>query len=109
MDGPVLRKDLLDLRHGSQVMQLPEIEMICPQPLQAVIENPQRAVTAAICCFRGEEDLIASPTQRGTIIVHTRCICRCRVTVVHPTVERSFDDASSLCHVSVRTQNPFAA
>src|SRR5579859_5566696 len=50
-------------------MQLPEIEMIGPKPKEAIVEQPKRAVAAAVVGLRGQKNLLASLSQGRAVVV----------------------------------------
>ena len=50
-ESSIASEDLIQIRLGAEVMQLPEVEIIRSQPYKAVIEKPKGAVVAAVMSF----------------------------------------------------------
>ena len=102
-------EDQLQVVGGSQVVQLPKVEMVGTQPLEALVEQPERAVAGAVMGLGGEEDLAATLAQCGAIVVEAAGIGRSRVAVGHALIERTVDDGDGLGHAAVGAQHTFTA
>src|SRR5262249_7779494 len=55
LDRPSRAEDLIHFLERAQVMKLPQVEVIGPQPLQAVVEQLKRCVARARVRLRSEE------------------------------------------------------
>jgi hypothetical protein len=77
-------------------MDLPEVEMIGVEALQAVLQQAQRAVAAAIVGLARQERLGAPRLENLAEVVLARPVQRRRVAIVHPEVEGAMDDPHRL-------------
>ncbi len=62
-------EDHLEVARSSQIVQLPQVEVVGAQPLEAFIEKPERAIAGAVVGLGGKEDLAAALAQGGTVVV----------------------------------------
>ena len=95
--------------HGPQVVQLPEVEVVGPQPPQALVEQPERAVAGAVVGLGGEEDLAAALAEGGPVVVEAGGVGRRGVAVVDPLVEGAVDHLDGLRRAAVGAQDALAA
>ncbi len=109
LDGAAFGDDAVEIGGGAQVVQLPQVEVIGAQPLEAVVEQAQRTVAAAIAGLRGEEDPAPPLAEGSAIVVHAAGVGRSGVAIVHPLVEGAVDDPGRLRPPAVGTQHAFAA
>ena len=83
--------------------------MVGAQPLQALIEEPERAVAGAVVGLGGKEDLAAPLAQGRTIVVEAAGVGRRRVAVGHPMVEGAVDDGDGFGHAAMSAEHAFAS
>jgi hypothetical protein len=69
-------KDHLEVTGSSQIVQLPQIQMVGAQSLEAFIKQPERAIASAIMGLGGKEDLATALPQRGSVVIKAAGISR---------------------------------
>ena len=52
-------EDHLEVTGSSQIVKLPQVEMVSAQSLEAFIKKPQRAIACSVMSLRGKKDLAA--------------------------------------------------
>ena len=107
--APPLPKILRKIILAAKVVQLPEIQVICPQPPQAIVEQPQGPIVAAIVGLGGQEDLRTVLTQGQAVVVDAAGVSGGRLEVVDALLEGTLDDGDGLGLTAVGSQNTLAA
>lgn len=107
-ERPALAEDAVEITPRPQIMELPEIEPISPQPAQAIVEQPQRTVAGAVVRLRGQEDLIAAISEGRAVVVHAAVICRSGVAVIDAQIERPVDHGDRLARAVPSTEHSLA-
>src|SRR6185436_1665443 len=77
---------------AADVMELPEVEVVGLQALEAALEQSQRAIAGPVIGLAGQEDFLPAPLQGLAVIVLARTIERSRVAVIDPQVQGAVDD-----------------
>ncbi len=60
MDGAVVGEDLIQLLHSADVVQLPEIQMVGLEGVQALFQELERSVPGPVVGLGGQEHLVPS-------------------------------------------------
>src|SRR6516225_5625334 len=92
LDRPSRAEDLIEFLERAQVMKLPQVEMIGPQPPQAVVEQHQRSIAGAAVRLRSEEYRAARGGPGGAeghpVVVLALLVRRRGVAISDPQTER---------------------
>ena len=108
LEGPAAAEDRAQVAGCAQVVELPEVQVVGVQPVQALLQQPERAVAGAIVRLGREEHIAATLAQRGAIVVEAPRIGWRRVAVVHTLVQRPVDHGHRLGHPAMSPEHALA-